>query len=51
MSKTNEIDAPQPRLPYEKPAVIAEEVFETLALSCVKSSPFIPGCKSGDVRS
>ena len=24
------------RQPYEKPAVVAEEVFETLALSCAK---------------
>jgi hypothetical protein len=26
------------REPYEKPAVISEEVFETLALACGKSS-------------
>lgn len=26
------------REPYEEPAVISEEVFETLALSCAKSS-------------
>lgn len=32
------------RLPYEKPAVISEEVFETLALSCAKANPFVcPG--------
>lgn len=24
----------EPKLPYERPAVISEEVFETLALSC-----------------
>ncbi|MCG8418780.1 MAG: hypothetical protein MJE77_12655 [Proteobacteria bacterium] len=27
------------RLPYEPPAVISEEVFETLALSCSKDNP------------
>jgi hypothetical protein len=32
------------RLPYEPPAVISEEVFETLALSCARANPFVcPG--------
>ena len=30
-------DAPAERLPYEPPAVISEEVFETLALGCNKT--------------
>jgi hypothetical protein len=40
---------PQPdrkRLPYEPPAVISEEVFETLALSCAKANPF--ACPGGN---
>lgn len=31
------------RLPYEPPAVVSEEVFETLALSCVSANPFVCG--------
>ena len=27
----------RPRKPYERPAVISDEVFETLALSCSRS--------------
>ena len=27
-----------PRKPYERPAIISEEVFETLALACGKST-------------
>jgi hypothetical protein len=34
------------RLPYEPPAVISEEVFETLALSCAKANPF--ACPGGN---
>jgi hypothetical protein len=30
----------EPRKPYEKPAILSEEVFETLALSCARQSPF-----------
>jgi hypothetical protein len=30
-------DGDEPRLPYEPPAVISEEVFETLALACTKT--------------
>lgn len=36
---------PQPddgRLPYEPPQVISEEVFETLALSCSKTTSGAP---------
>lgn len=29
--------SPAPRQPYERPAVISEEVFETLALSCANA--------------
>ncbi|HET6611190.1 MAG TPA: hypothetical protein VFG83_04345 [Kofleriaceae bacterium] len=35
-----------PRLPYERPQVISEEVFETLALSCAQSNPF--ACPGGN---
>lgn len=31
--------SPAKRLPYERPAVISEDVFETLALSCSASFP------------
>ena len=34
------------RLPYEKPQVISEEQFETLALSCAKANPFV--CPAGN---
>ncbi len=34
------------RLPYEKPAVLSEEVFETLALSCASANPFV--CPGGN---
>lgn len=37
---------PEQRLPYEPPAVISEEVFETLALSCAKANPFV--CPGGN---
>lgn len=36
----------EPRLPYEPPAVISEEVFETLALSCAKANPIV--CPGGN---
>jgi hypothetical protein len=45
-AKSNRPPAPTERLPYEKPAVISEEVFETLALSCAKSNPFV--CPGGN---
>ncbi len=40
---------PQPvhrRKPYEPPAVISDEVFETLALSCAKANAFV--CPGGN---
>ena len=45
---TPERDTPteRKRLPYEPPAVISEEVFETLALSCAKANPF--ACPGGN---
>lgn len=47
----NQRDREQPtkdetRRPYEPPAVISEEVFETLALSCAKANPF--ACPGGN---
>ncbi len=38
--------AERPRKPYERPAVISDEVFETLALSCAKANPFV--CPGGN---
>jgi len=36
--------ASTPRRPYERPAVVSDEVFETMALSCAKSNRFVcPG--------
>jgi hypothetical protein len=32
--------APATRRPYERPAVLSEEVFETMALSCAKANRF-----------
>ena len=34
------------RLPYQPPAVISEDVFETLALSCAKANPIV--CKGSN---
>jgi hypothetical protein len=34
------------RKPYERPAVISDEVFETLALSCAKANRFV--CPGGN---
>lgn len=34
------------RLPYEAPAVITEEVFETLALSCARANQIL--CPGGN---
>lgn len=33
-STTEPSDGPGQKLPYERPGVVSEEVFETLALSC-----------------
>jgi hypothetical protein len=33
-TRTPEPGTPRRRLPYERPAVISAEVFETMALSC-----------------
>lgn len=46
MSDKNRKAPPRRKLPYEKPQVISEEVFETLALSCAKANPFI--CPGGN---
>lgn len=37
------------RQPYEKPQVVSEEVFETLALSCAKTTGAL--CPDGPERS
>ena len=36
----------RPKKPYERPAVISDEVFETLALSCAKANAFV--CPGGN---
>ncbi len=41
--KHNKPQAEDDRLPYEPPAVVSEEVFETLALSCASANPFVCG--------
>ncbi len=49
MEPTKQERDPNPtpkRLPYEKPLVISEEVFETLALSCASGSPL--ACPGGN---
>jgi hypothetical protein len=38
-------DEPTDKLPYEPPAVISDEVFETLALGCNKVS-HRPSCQA-----
>ena len=35
-------ETPVTRLPYEAPAVVSEEVFETLALQCSKADRGLP---------
>ncbi|MCA9677335.1 MAG: hypothetical protein H6708_03930 [Kofleriaceae bacterium] len=43
---------PQPRegrLPYERPQVVSDEVFETMALSCANANRF--QCPGGPDRS
>jgi hypothetical protein len=47
MHEPNDNEAEKtPRLAYEPPAVISEEVFETLALSCAKANPIV--CPGGN---
>ena len=36
----------RPKKPYERPAVISDEVFETLALSCAQANAF--ACPGGN---
>lgn len=36
----------RPRKPYERPVVVSDEVFETLALSCAKANRFV--CPGGN---
>ena len=36
----------RPRKEYERPAVVSDEVFETLALSCNKANIFV--CAGGN---
>lgn len=35
-----------PKKPYSKPAVIREQLFETMALACGKTNPSIGQCKA-----
>lgn len=37
---------PEAKLPYERPAVISDEVFETLALSCANARFVCGGAQS-----
>jgi hypothetical protein len=37
---------PRQRRPYERPAVVSDEVFETLALSCARANRF--ACPGGN---
>ncbi len=46
MSEPKKDPQPRPRKPYERPAVISDEVFETLALSCAKANQFT--CPGGN---
>lgn len=47
MDRNTEKNAPKSeRKPYVKPAVVSEEVFETLALSCAQANPFV--CPGGN---
>lgn len=47
MNKDSHDPTPEPtRKPYEAPAVISDEVFETLALSCAKANQFV--CPGGN---
>jgi hypothetical protein len=47
MSEAKKDEQPErPRKPYERPAVISDEVFETLALSCAKANRFV--CPGGN---
>jgi hypothetical protein len=43
--KDSQLDS-RPRKPYERPAVVSDEVFETLALSCAKANRFV--CPGGN---
>lgn len=45
-SKKNPRTDSRPRKPYERPAVVSDEVFETLALSCARANPFV--CPGGN---
>jgi hypothetical protein len=42
-------EPPRERRPYERPAVISDEVFETMALSCAKANRFT--CPGGNPNS
>ena len=43
MSDTENRENPE-REPYEPPAIVSEETFETLSLTCGKTSSLNPGC-------
>ncbi|HUQ08361.1 MAG TPA: hypothetical protein VM261_37980 [Kofleriaceae bacterium] len=44
--KKDSPEGTRPRKPYERPAVVSDEVFETLALSCAKANRFV--CPGGN---
>ena len=46
-AKEKEISPPQKgRQPYEPPAIETEEIFETTALACGKTSPTQSSCQA-----
>ena len=49
IDKNQQRDANEdPRLPYEPPAIVGEQTFETLALSCGKGPDvMVPACTIG----
>jgi hypothetical protein len=38
--------APAGKKPYQKPAFVREQLFETMALACGKTNPTIGQCRS-----
>ncbi|MBP8808343.1 MAG: hypothetical protein KBG48_03145 [Kofleriaceae bacterium] len=48
-NETKKPERPSQRRPYERPAVVSDEVFETMALSCAKANRFT--CPGGNPQS
>ena len=38
--------APAGKKPYQKPALVREQLFETMALACGKTNPVIGQCRT-----